>query len=65
MKDPEPQVAQAVDAVCSLGCERVNEYIVALQHGERRPEYAGLSDRQRASLLSELQAIMSVYAGKC
>lgn len=61
----EPPVEQAIDAICALGCDLVNAYIVALQNGEPRPEYATLSEQQRASLLSELQAIMSVYGEKC
>lgn len=55
------QVEQAIDAICALGCELVSAYISALQDGETRPEYASLDAAQRASLLSELQAIMSVY----
>jgi hypothetical protein len=57
MKNLEPQLEQAIDAICGLGCELVSAYIGALQNGEQRPEYAALNDEQRARLLSELQAI--------
>lgn len=56
-----PQVEQAVDAICALGCEVVSAYIVALEEGETRPEYAALDVGQRARLLAELRAIMAVY----
>lgn len=60
----EPQVEQAIDAICALGRELVKAYIEALHKGEQRPEYAALNDGQRASLLSELLAIMAVYKDK-
>ena len=59
-----PQVEQAVDAICALGCEVVSGYIMALRNGETRPEYAALDPGQRAVLLAELQAIMAVYEHK-
>jgi hypothetical protein len=59
-----PQVEQTIDAICALGCEVVSAYIKALQKGELRPEYQSLNETQRASLLQELQSIMSVYEGK-
>lgn len=59
-----PQVEQAVDVICSLGCELVSAYICALQNAETRPEYAGLDAGQRDSLLQELQAIMLVYEAR-
>ena len=61
MTELAPQVEQAIDAICALGCELVQAYIVALQRGETRPEYAALDAGQRAKLLDQLQAIMSVY----
>ena len=57
----EPQVEQAIDAICALGCERVTAYIRALDNGEERQEYAALDNRQRACLLQELRSIMAVY----
>jgi hypothetical protein len=60
-----PQVEQAIDVICALGCELVLAYIVALQRGETRPEYAALDAGQRSCVLNELQAIMSVYEQRC
>ena len=56
-----PQVEAALDRICALGCEVVSAYIAALAKGESRSEYAELDDAGRASLLAELQSIMSVY----
>ena len=57
----EPEVEQAVDAICALGCTVVNDYIRALQQAQPRPEYQSLDPQQRPSLLHELQSIMAVY----
>jgi len=38
---------------------------LADEKGELRAEYQSLDEMQRASLLQELQSIMSVYEGKC
>ena len=62
--DIEPQVEQAIDAICSLGCELVSAYIGALENHEERPEYAALDAPQRTRLLKELQSIMSVYESR-
>ncbi len=59
-----PQVELAIDRICALGCERVSGCIMALENAASRPEYAELDEAQRASLLSELQAIMAVYANR-
>ena len=59
-----PQVELVIDKICVLGCELVSACILALENAESRPEYAELDTAQRASLLSELQAIMRVYANK-
>ena len=61
MKKLSAQVETSIDAICALGCDMVSAYIGALQKGESRPEYQSLDERQRASLLQELQSIMSVY----
>lgn len=65
MKNLSPEVEKTIDAICALGCTVVSGYILALQKGELRPEYQSLNEIQRASLLQELQSIMSVYEGKC
>jgi hypothetical protein len=59
------EVEQALDAVCVLGCDEVRACIADLQKGETRPEYARLDADQRIRMLSELQAIMSVYDDRC
>ena len=59
-----PQVELVVDKICALGCELVAACIMALKNADSRPEYAALDAAQRASLLSELQAIMAVYKDK-
>lgn len=64
MKKLSPEVEKSIDAVCALGCDVVSGYIRALQKGELRPEYQSLDEEQRASLLQELQSIMSVYRDK-
>ena len=61
MKDLSPEVENALDSICLLGCNVVSAYISALQKGESRPEYQSLDSEQRARLLQELQSIMSVY----
>ena len=61
MKEVCSEVIAAIDRICALGCDLVTAYIRALQAGELRPEYAGLDAIQRASLLVELQLIMSIY----
>ena len=64
MNELSPEVKKAIDAICALGCTVVSRYITALQNGETRREYVGLDETQRASLLQELQSIMSVYGDK-
>ena len=64
MKNLSPEVEKAIDAICALGCDAVSAYIDALRKGELRPEYQSLDEIQRASLLQELQSIMSVYEGR-
>jgi hypothetical protein len=64
MNSMQPEVEQAVDRVCALGCDVVSAYIKALQQGQARPEYQSLDSAQRAALLSELQSIMAVYGDR-
>ena len=61
MKQVCHEVMVAIDRICALGCDLVTAYIQALQAGESRPEYVELDATQRASLLHELQLIMSIY----
>lgn len=62
MKQPEPLVESAIDAVCLLGCDVVSAYIEALRNQEERPEYRGLNREQRDELLRYLESVMAVYA---
>ncbi|HHH42684.1 MAG TPA: hypothetical protein ENK49_00955 [Gammaproteobacteria bacterium] len=64
MKEVSHEVMVAIDHICALGCDLVTARIQALQAGDSRPEYAALDSRQRASLLHELQLIMSIYEEK-
>jgi len=64
MTEAGHQVMLAIDSICALGCKTVTACIQALQTGSSRPEYAGLDMVQRASLLHELQTIMSIYEEK-
>ena len=64
MNKLSPEVEKSIDAVCALGCELVSDYIRALQGGELRAEYQSLDEQQRATLLRELQSIMSVYGDR-
>jgi hypothetical protein len=59
-----PEVENAIDRICGLGCEVVESYIDALKKGESRNEYGALDEAQRTSLLAELQSIMNVYLDK-
>ena len=61
MKQVCHEVMVAIDRICALGCDLVTAYIQVLQAGESRPEYVELDATQRASLLHELQLIMSIY----
>ncbi len=61
MREVCPEVMTAIDRICAFGCALVSAYIRALQIGEIRPEYAEFDASQRASLLRELQSIMSIY----
>ncbi len=60
-----PTIDQRVEILCELGCRVVQEIIEALQTGLTRQEFADFDTAQRALLLRELQAIMSVYNNRC
>ena len=51
----------AVESICGLGCDRVNEIIDALESGQNVRETAGLDRSDRDQVLQELKDIMSVY----
>ena len=64
MKKLSPEVEKCIDSVCALGCDFVTDCIQALKKGELRVEYESLDEEQRASMLRELQLIMSVYGDR-
>ena len=55
------QVRSAVEAICELGCVRVNEIIDSLESGHSVLETGGLNASDRKLVLNELKAIMAVY----
>ena len=59
--DLPQHVQYAIEAICALGCERVNEIIASLESGTVVSEIAGLDNSEREAVLFELKAIMSVY----
>lgn len=58
-------IEKCVDALCEQGCDKVNAYISALEHGEDLPEVAELTETERSYVLEQLVAIMAVYDGSC
>ena len=59
------RVEHAVELLCHQGCRAVWGVIDALESGQTLPETAGLDSAEIGEVLSELKAIMSVYAGSC
>jgi len=59
------RVEHAVELLCHQGCRAVWGVIDALESGRSLPETAGLDTAEVGAVLSELKAIMSVYAGSC
>ncbi len=51
----------AVESICELGCERVNEVIADLESGRTVAETAEFSGPDQHRVLQELKDIMSVY----
>ena len=61
----QTHVEQWVEYLCEQGCMKVSGYIEALQNDQEVPELDQLSEADRMAILSELESVMSVYAGKC
>ena len=59
--DLPQHVQSVVEAICELGCERVNEIIASLESGNFIDEIAGLDKSEQDAVLLELKAVMSVY----
>ena len=58
-------IEQAVEVICEKGCQAVRDDIATLESGRQLAETVGLNRRQRALVLKELKAIMSVYGDAC
>jgi hypothetical protein len=65
MPHHQGKIDLCVEALCRQGCNRVYDYIRALQHDEEFPEVAELSEAERRSVLEQLVAIMDIYDGSC
>lgn len=59
--DLPQHVQSAIEAICELGCEKVNEIIASMESGNAITEIAGLDQSEQDAVLFELKAIMSVY----
>ena len=61
--DPDlpEQVQHAVESICTLGCNRVNEIIADVDQGKPVKELSGLSDDEITTVKQELKKIMAVY----
>lgn len=57
----ERDVEACIEALCEQGCREVRRAIGCLEKGEEVAETRRLSTVQRAMVLEELRAIMSVY----
>ena len=65
MSDGKTRVELCIEALCSDGCRKVNEYISQLKAGEVFQQVAMLTAAERRAVLKELESIMSVYTGPC
>jgi ribosomal protein S13 len=59
--DLPEQVQHAVESICTLGCNRVNEIIEDVDQGIAVKELNGLSKDEIRTVKQELQKIMAVY----
>ena len=60
------RIESCVESLCQKGCKAVWGDIEALERGVDLPETRALTHGERAAVLAELKAIMSVYAqGSC
>ena len=59
--DLPEQVQHAVESICTLGCNRVNEIIAEVDQGNPVKELNGLSEDEIRTVKQELQKIMAVY----
>ena len=59
--DLPEQIQHAVETICTLGCNRVNEIISAVDQGVPVEELNGLNEDEIRTVQHELQKIMDVY----
>jgi hypothetical protein len=61
----KPILEVRVEAICERGCRSVWEAIDALEQGSNLPETLDLTAGERAWVLAELRAVMTVYGERC
>ena len=59
------RIERSVETLCLKGCKAVWRDIDALERGIDLQETRQLEKAERVEVLTELKAIMAVYAGKC
>lgn len=59
------RVQQCVEALCQNGCRAVRATIDVLESGQEISQLDNMSPEERAAVLCELKAIMSVYDRDC
>lgn len=59
--DPTAHIQSIIESICELGCDRVNEIIDVLEHGNTVDETRALDQGDQLRVLMELKAIMAVY----
>jgi hypothetical protein len=55
------KVLKAVEYICGLGCEKVNDIISRMEQGEDIEQVKDLDKGEQENLLNELKIIMDVY----
>jgi len=60
----DTKITQAVEAICSMGCESVNAIIATIEAGSVVEGLSQYSENEIVIILKELKAIMSVYDDK-
>lgn len=58
---PPSRIQSAIESICELGCDRVNEVIAALESGDTVAQTKNLDAPDQQWVLKELKAIMAVY----
>jgi hypothetical protein len=61
----KPLLESRLEAICERGCRQVWDVIATLERGDNVPETEDLDAAERAWLLAELNAVMTVYAERC